>query len=603
MSQPAEQETIARTLAKPGDLKSIRRLGSFLRPYRGRIAMAAVALVIAASGILGIGQAVRWVANTGFHSGSDAMLNRMLLAAMAVIVVVAIATAVRFYFVSWIGERLAADLRLAAFNHAVGLDPGYFEARRVGDLASRIMTDTTLLETLFGSSLSMFVRNVFLLMGGVIMMFITSPKLTTLVLLGMPPIVGVILFYGRRVRTLSRASQDRLADVNSYVDETLHAIRTVQAFGHEPLDRQRFRVHVDHAFATAAQRIRKRATLTGMAILLAFGAVGVILWVGGKDVLTGQLQSGDLAAFLFYSMLVAGALGAISEVMGDLLRGVGAAERLFELLDAQPQIVTQMPHAVLPAPVRGEVSLEQVRFSYPARPETPSLEAYNLRVNAGERLALVGPSGAGKSTVIQLLLRFYDPQEGRILFDGIDIRHLDPRELRAQIGIVPQEPVLFAATASENIRYGRPEATESEIRAAAVAAHAAEFLDRLPQGFETDLGERGVRLSGGQRQRVAIARALLRNPKLLLLDEATSSLDAESERRVQEALEELMRGRTSIIIAHRLATILACDRIVVMDHGRIHAIGTHRQLLEQSSLYARLAALQFGEEALIAKSV
>ena len=579
------------------DLSAVWRLLSYIAPYGWTVAGAGLALVIAASGVLAIGQGIKMVVDSGFSTGQTGMLNRMLLVVLAIVSVVALATAIRFYLVSWLGERIAADLRKAVFGHVLTLDPGYFETHRVGDLASRVITDTALIETIFGSSLSIFIRNSLMLAGGILLLIVTSPKLSMLVILGVPLVAVPIILFGRRVRRLSRATQNRVADITTHVEETLHAIRTVQAFVHEDIDRQRFSDRVDKAFQTAVRRIRQRAFLTGAAILITFTAVGVILWIGGHDVLAERMSMGDLAAFVFYAMLVAGSLGAISEVIGDLLRGVGASERLFELLDAVPNIDERRHPLALPEPPKGAVALEDVRFCYPSRPEIPALDGVGLQVESGEKLALVGPSGAGKSTIIQLLLRFYDPQQGRILFDGVDIREVDPKALRRQIGLVPQEPVLFAADAWENIRYGRPDASEAEIRAAAGAAHAAEFLDRLPQGFDSYLGERGVRLSGGQRQRIAIARAILRDPAVLLLDEATSSLDAESERVVQEALESLMQGRTSIIIAHRLATVQQCDRIAVLDRGRLHAVGTHRQLIRQSTLYARLAALQFGEEA------
>lgn len=578
------------------DIKPLLTMLSFLRPYGARVAAAAFALVVAASGVLAVGQGLRLVVDRGFASGDPQLLNRMLLVTLAIVGVMAIATAVRFFLVSWIGERIAADLRLAVFNHVLTLDPGFYETNQVGELQSRITTDTTLLETVFGSSLSIAIRNVFMLIGGIIMLIITSPKLALLVLLGVPLVVFPILIYGRRVRQLSRRSQDRVADVGSYVNETLHAIRTVQAFVHEPVDRIRFRERVEQAFAVAIRRIRQRSILTGMVILLVFSAVGIILWIGGRDVMAGQVSVGELSAFVFYAMLVAAAVGAISEVIGDLLRGVGAAERMLELLASEPRIKAPINPTTLPTPAAGRVCLEQVRFHYPSRLEVAALDGLNLQVEPGERLALVGPSGAGKSTVFQLILRFYDPNQGRLLFDGVDLRAAAPAELRSRIGLVSQEPVLFAADAWENIRYGCANASEQDVIGAAQAAHAHEFLERLPEGYNSFLGERGVRLSGGQRQRIAIARAILRDPALLLLDEATSALDAESEQKVQQALDTLMQGRTSIVIAHRLATVLKADRIAVMDHGTIHAIGTHHQLLKQSTLYARLAALQFGDE-------
>lgn len=588
------------TALKAGSVRDPAVLGQLLRflaPYRWRVAAAVVALLLAAGSVLAIGQGLRLVVDRGFIAGDAAALNRMLLLTLTIVAIMALATAVRFYLVSWIGERVAADLRQAVFDHVVSLEPAFFELNGVGEIQSRLTTDTTLLQTILGSSFSMAIRNALLLLGALVMLFVTSPKLTALVLVGMPVVLIPILVFGRRVRRLSRSSQDRIADVGSYAGESLHAIRTVQAFSHEPQDRRRFADHVDQAFATAERRVRQRAWLTGMVLLLAFTAVGIILWQGGHDVLAGRLTPGQLSAFVFYAVLAAGAVGAISEVMGELLRAAGATERLLELLNAQPVISPPARPRPLPEQPRGEVELEAVRFCYPARPEQPALDEVSLHVHPGERLALVGPSGSGKSTLLALLLRFYDPQAGRILFDGVDIREVDPAQLRRHIGVVAQEPDLFTGDAWYNIRYGKPEASDEDVRAAAEAASCVEFLDRLPRGFATQLGPAGVQLSGGQRQRLAIARAILRNPALLLLDEATSSLDAESEHRVQQALERLMKGRTSIVIAHRLATVLAADRIAVMENGRIQAIGTHSELLRSNPLYARLAALQFNDEA------
>ncbi|MCC5859968.1 MAG: ATP-binding cassette domain-containing protein [Ectothiorhodospiraceae bacterium] len=576
-------------------LGELRHLIRFVMPYRWRVLAAMAALLIAAGGVLAVGQGLRLVVDQGFLSEDAAALNRMLLIMLVIVGVMAVATAVRFYLVSWIGERVAADLRRAVFDHVLNLEPAFFELNGVGEIQSRLTTDTTLLQSILGSSFSMAVRNALLLLGALVMLFVTSPKLTALVLAGMPVVLIPILVFGRRVRRLSRSSQDRIADVGSYAGESLHAIRTVQAFGHEPEDRKRFANHVNEAFATAERRVRQRAWLTGMVMLLAFGAVGIILWQGGHDVLAGRLTAGELSAFVFYAVLAAAAVGTISEVMGELLRAVGATERLLELLQTRPVIQPPADPRPLPDPARGEVRIEQVSFAYPSRPLQPALEGVSLHIHPGERLALVGPSGSGKSTLLALLLRFYDPGSGRILFDGVDLRDVDPADLRQRIGVVAQEPALFTGDAWYNIRYGRPDAGDEDVRAAAEAASCREFLEHLPQGFSTPLGPGGVQLSGGQRQRIAIARAILRNPALLLLDEATSSLDAESEHRVQQALERLMRDRTSIVIAHRLATVLAADRIAVLDKGRIQTIGTHAELLRSSPLYARLAALQFDE--------
>ncbi|WP_440994951.1 ABC transporter transmembrane domain-containing protein [Arhodomonas sp. SL1] len=574
------------------NLRALRQLFRFLRPYRLRVTAAAAALLIAAGSVLAIGQGLRLVVDLGFMADSEAMLNRTLALMLAMVTVLAVASALRFYLVSWIGERVAADLRRTVFDHVLSLEPAFFEVNGVGEIQSRITTDTSVLQTILGSSFSVAVRNVLLLAGAVAMLFITSPALTGLVTTGMPLVLAPIILFGRRVRRLSRSSQDRVADVGSYAGEALQGIRTVQAFGHEPVDRARFAGHVDAAFATAVARIRQRAWLTGMVMILVFAAVGVVLWQGGHAVLAGQMSAGELSAFVFYAVLAAGAVGAISEVAGDVLRAAGAAERLFELLDAEPTVQAPRCPATLATPVSGSLTVEGVRFAYPSRPELPALRDVDLVVEPGERLALVGPSGSGKSTLLGLVLRFYDPQAGRLCLDGVDLRALDPRELRRHIGLVAQEPVLFTGDAWSNLRYGRPEASDADVRRAAEAAHCGEFLARLPRGFATPLGPGGVQLSGGERQRIAIARAILRDPALLLLDEATSSLDAESEQRVQEALGRLMAVRTTIVIAHRLATVTAADRIAVLDRGRLVALGPHRELLRDSELYARLAALQ-----------
>ncbi|MFV8834317.1 ABC transporter transmembrane domain-containing protein [Aquisalimonas sp. APHAB1-3] len=577
-------------------LEPLRHLTGFLRRYRGRVLAAVVALVVAAGSVLAVGQALRLVVDQGFLGDDPAQLDRLLALTLGVILLMAAASAVRFYLVSWIGERVAADLRKAVFNHVMRQEPAFFELNGVGEIQSRLTTDTSVLQTILGSSFSIALRNALLLVGAIAMLFVTSPRLTALVLVGLPVVLIPILFFGRRVRRLSRSSQDRIADVGSHAGETLQAIRTVQAFGHESADRARFEGHVDTAFTTAMRRIRQRAWLVGMAMGLAFTAVGIILWQGGHDVLAGRMTGGELSAFVFYAVLAAGATGAVSEVSGELFRAAGATERLMELLAARPAITAPDEPQPLRRPVQGAVTLERVRFAYPARPADPVIEDFDLTVAPGERVALVGPSGAGKSTLFGLLLRFYDPQAGRILFDGHDLRALDPAELRAQIGLVAQEPTLFTGNAWDNIGYGRQDADAGAIREAAAAAHCTEFLDRLPDGFDTQLGPGGVQLSGGQRQRIAIARAILRNPALLLLDEATSSLDADSEARIQAALVDLMRDRTSLVIAHRLATVQSADRIVVMQHGRIEAQGSHRELIASSPVYAHLAALQFSTE-------
>ena len=581
------------TLPPVTALRTLARIGVFLRPYRRQVVAAAVALLIAAGAVLAVGQGLRGVIDHGFGAGNAAELDRTLALMLAVIVVMAAATYARFYFVSWIGERVTADLRRAVFEHLLRLPPGWFELTRTGEVISRLTNDTALLETVVGSSLSMAVRNVLLLVGGLAMLAITSIKLTLLVLAGVPVVVAPIVLFGRRVRRLARASQDRIGDVGAYVDEALHEIRTVQAYGHEPVDRHRFGERVEAAFDTARQRIRQRAALVATVIVLVFGAIGVILWIGGHDVVAGRISAGQLSAFVFYAVIVAAAVGTISEVVGDLQRAAGATERIFELLAVAPDIAAPANPVRLPAPARGTVTFDAVTFRYPSRPDAPALDGFSLEVASGEKVALVGPSGAGKTTVFQLLLRFYDPQRGAVRIDGVDLRAADPVDVRARLAVVPQDPVIFATSVLENVRYGRPDATEGEVRAACEAAYAAEFVAQLPQGYESQLGERGVRLSGGQRQRLAIARAILADRPILLLDEATSSLDAESERVVQLALERLMARRTVLIIAHRLATVRHADRIVVMDRGRIVAHGTHDELVAGNPLYARLASLQF----------
>ncbi|HZR69633.1 MAG TPA: ABC transporter transmembrane domain-containing protein [Burkholderiales bacterium] len=575
------------------DIRQLARVLRFLAPYKARMAVAGVALVVAAGCVLVLGQGLKRVIDSGFAGADASSLDTALFVLLAIVAVLAAATYTRFYSVSWIGERVSADIRRAVFGHLLEMPPGFFEATRTGEVISRLTSDTALLELVIGSSASFALRNTLIMLGALAMLVITSPKLTALVVLGVPLVVVPILLYGRRVRRLSRASQDRIADVSAHVDESLHEIRTVQAYGHEDADREQFGARVEAAFSTAVRRIRQRALLIAIVMLLAFCAVAIILWVGGRDVLAGRLTAGDLSAFVFYAVLVAGAFGAVSEVIGDLQRAAGATERLMELLAAESTIRAPAQPRSLPTPSRGEVRFERVSFHYPSRPDSAALSDFSLAVSRGERVALVGPSGAGKSTVLQLLLRYYDPDSGAITLDGVPLADADPRELRRRIALVPQDPVIFAASVAENVRYGRPAASDAEVRAACDAAYASEFVDRLPEGMDTFLGERGVRLSGGQRQRLSIARALLADRAVLLLDEATSSLDAESERWVQMALERLMRGRTTLVVAHRLATVRSAERIVVMDQGRVIASGTHAELVREEGLYARLAALQF----------
>ena len=580
-------------VSKPS-LGVLSQLLRFVRPYRWRVAGATLALMFTAGVTLSIGQGIRMLVDGGFSSADNLQNSLELFGGL--VFLLGIGTYVRYYLVSWIGERVCADLRTAVFDHVVGLHPGFFEATVSSDIQSTITTDTTLLQTVIGSSVSLALRNTLILIGGIVAMVITNAKLTLMVVICVPLVVFPILIFGRRVRALSRVSQDRLADVGTYVSEAIKNIKVVQAFNHQQRDRQRFRSHVEAAFDVAIGRIGQRAFLTALVIMLVFGAIDVMLWVGGNDVLSGEISAGALTAFIFYAVLVAGSVGAISEVYGDLQRAAGAGERLMELLNATSLIAIPARPKPLPADVRGEVVLRDVAFAYPSRPDTRAIDQLTMTIPAGKTTALVGASGAGKSTLIDLLLRFYDIQGGSIAFDGVDIRELDPLQLREHIALVPQQPVLFTGSVRDNLRYGCEHASDADIEAAARAAFAHEFIEKLPQGYDSFVGEGGVRLSGGQRQRIAIARALLKDPELLLLDEATSALDAESEFQVQQALEILMRGRTSLVIAHRLATVINADNIVVLDHGRLVGQGQHRELLAASPLYARWASLQFDSQ-------
>jgi ATP-binding cassette, subfamily B, bacterial len=575
------------------NVRVLLRLLPFMQPYRGVIVLAGVFLLVSAVASLAVPVAVKDMIDHGFSKENAGLIDRYFLGLMGVAVVLGLATAARFYCVTWLGERVVANIRKAIYDHVLSLSPAFFEVTRTGEVLSRITTDTTLIQTAVGSSVSIALRNIVMVIGGMIMLLFTSATLTGIVLVTVPLVVVPLIVLGRIVRNLSRQSQDRIADTSAYAAESLNAVQTVQAFTHEAIDRTRFGAAVGASFATAVKRVGVRALMTALVIVLVFGSIVGVLWVGAQAVLAGTMTAGQLSQFILYAVMVATGTGALSEVWGEVQQAAGAAERLMELLAIEPQIKAPPQPVTLPVPARGAVTFEDVTFEYPLRPGVSALHHFSLEIKPGETVALVGPSGAGKTTVFQMLLRFFDPQQGRVLIDGVDIANATPQDVRSRLALVPQDTVIFGDTAFENVRYGRPDASDEEIKAAAEAAQAAEFIERLPYGYHTFLGERGVAISGGQRQRIAIARAILRDAPILLLDEATSALDAESERLVQRAIEDLIGKRTIIVIAHRLATVQRADRIVVLDQGGIVAQGTHKELVAGGGLYARLARLQF----------
>jgi ATP-binding cassette, subfamily B, bacterial len=590
---PIEAQLTQSPAAGRARLRPLLALAPYVARYRGRAFLAFIALTVAAVTTLIVPVAVRRMIDFGFSPEGIAMINSYFSVMIAVVAVLAFASAARFYLVMTIGERIVADLRRDVFAHLVSLSPAFFDSARSGELISRLTADTTQIKSAVGASVSLALRNMMLFIGATAMMVITSPRLSGFVLLAIPLIVVPLVAFGRWVRRLSRGAQDTLAEATAYASELVGAIRTVQAYTAEKLANARFGGEVEQAYDAARSSTKARAVLTAIIIFIVFSSVVMILWVGSHDVAIGAMTQGRLGQFILYAAFAAAGLGQLSEVWGEVSAASGAAERLFEILHVKSSITAPAVPRALPVPARGDVVLDNISFAYPTRPDALAVDGVSLSVRAGEKVAIVGPSGAGKSTLFHLLLRFYDPLHGTISFDGVPIRDTDPREARARIALVPQDSVAFATSARENIRFGRPEAGDAEVERAADLAHASEFIRRLPGGFDAQLGERGVTLSGGQRQRIAIARAILRDAPLLLLDEATSSLDAESETLVQTALEELMRHRTTLVIAHRLATVLSCDRIMVMDQGRIVEQGTHASLVAANGLYARLARLQF----------
>jgi ATP-binding cassette subfamily B protein len=577
-------------------LHKLKILLKYAAPYRAAITLAVLSLILAAVMVLSLGWSLRYLIDHGFGQKNIFALDSILLMMGGAVILLAVASFGRSYYIGWVGERVTTDLRQRVFNHLLSLDVGFFELIRPGELVSRITADTTLVQVVLGGSAAAALRNLLLLVGGLAMMVATSPKLTLLTLIIVPFVLIPILIYGRRVRQLSKQTQDCIADVGGFLEETLSGIRITQAFVHENYDRDQFEDHTEKAFKVSIKRIHLRSLLACLVMTLVFGGVSLVLWNGGRDVISGKLEAGQLSAFIFYAIVVASSAGSFSEIAADLQRAVGALDRLRELLAISPTLKSPLTTLrKLPVPSSGVVAMHNICFAYPSNPDRSILNNVTLSAAPGEKIAIVGPSGAGKSTLLSLLLRFYSPQSGAIYLDGIDVRDVDVREVRARMGLVPQDPMIFTQTLYENILYGRPEATEVDVWRAAELAHLLDVINDLPQGIHTLLGTKGVRLSGGQRQRVSIARAILKDPAILLLDEATSALDSESEHLVQKGLDHLMATRTTIVIAHRLATVLKADRIVVMDRGKIDAVGTHAELISEDGLYRRLALMQYAE--------
>ena len=580
-------------LTSKKSLKSLMPIFAFVLPYKKMLTAALLALLFTAAVSLSLGQGVKLIIDNGFIAGSVEQLSSAILIMMSMIILLAIGTFTRFYLMSWLGERVSADIRKAVFNQLVELHPSYFEENRSGELMSRLTTDTTLLQSIIGSSFSMALRSSLMLIGGLAMLFLTNLKLSLIVIAFVPLVLLPMMFFGRKVRKLARKSQDSIADIGTYAGEIIQNIKVVQSYTHELYEKNAFAKEAETAFDIAKQRIKQRSVLIASAILLAYGAISAMLWVGGNDVLDGTITGGELGAFVFYAIMVAMSVATISEVYGELQRAAGAAERLLELMAVESEIKTPSIEATPDPKAEAIIKFKNVSFHYPSRPKDPALNNINLQIQSGKIVALVGPSGAGKTTLFELLQRFYDPQQGEIIFEAASLKKFNPTSLRKRMGMVPQQPILFSTDVWHNIRYGNPDASDKQVIAAAKRAHAHDFIINLPDGYKSFLGEQGVRLSGGQKQRIALARAILKDPNVLLLDEATSALDAESEFHVQAALNELMKNRTTLIIAHRLATVIHADLIVLMDQGKIVATGTHKELLSSSNLYQRLCELQF----------